>query len=53
MKTQPLSKTNPHLKDVRKRNALIRKQIIDSSAVEGIDAKRLNKILPKNPNHPH
>ncbi len=47
METQSLSKTNPYLKDAQKRRALIRKQVIDSSAVEGIDPKRIAGVLDK------
>lgn len=45
MEIQALSKTNPYLKDAQQRKALIRKQVIDSSAIEGMDPVRLAKVL--------
>lgn len=50
MKEKTLAQTNPHLKDTEKRKALIRKHVIDSSAIEGIDPVRLAAYLETHTN---
>lgn len=51
MKSETLSQANPHIRDSQKRSAIFRKNIIDSSAIELIDPKRLQDKLPLNPNN--
>ncbi len=52
MKAKPMSETNPHLKDPMKRYQALRRSVISSSAIEGIDLDQLEKALPKKPNTP-
>ncbi|MEE9451406.1 MAG: hypothetical protein V3V61_01460 [Gammaproteobacteria bacterium] len=47
MKDEPLSKSNKYLRDPKARSEAIRQNVISSSAIEGVDVKRLEKILPK------
>lgn len=52
MKAKPMSETNPHLRDPVKRYQALRRSVISSSAIEGIDVDQLEKALPKKPNTP-
>jgi hypothetical protein len=45
-----MSETNPHLRDPVKRYQALRRSVISSSAIEGIDLDQLEKALPKKPN---
>jgi hypothetical protein len=49
MRQKPLSKSNPYMRDATERSRRLRQQVIDSSAVEGIDPHRLDKVLPQVP----
>lgn len=44
MRKKPLSETNPYLKDPAKRETMIKKAVISSTAIEGIHASALKAL---------
>lgn len=44
MRKKPLIETNPYLKDPKKREAMIKRSVLSSTAIEGVHAAALKAL---------